>query len=77
MINRLNHVGVVVADLQEAKRFLGEVLGLELVLDEGRHALRVAPTLAPPEPKAAARASASASATDASRAKPKARRRRP
>ena len=33
MINRLNHVGVVVADLQEAKRFLGEVLGLELVLE--------------------------------------------
>jgi methylmalonyl-CoA/ethylmalonyl-CoA epimerase len=33
VINRLNHVGVVVADLQEAKRFLGEVLGLELVLE--------------------------------------------
>jgi methylmalonyl-CoA/ethylmalonyl-CoA epimerase len=33
VINRLNHVGVVVADIEEAKRFLAEVLGLELVLE--------------------------------------------
>lgn len=33
MINRLNHIGVVVADIEEAKRFLGDVLGLELVLE--------------------------------------------
>lgn len=33
MINRLNHIGVVVSDIREAKRFLAEVLGLELVLE--------------------------------------------
>jgi methylmalonyl-CoA/ethylmalonyl-CoA epimerase len=33
VINRLNHIGVVVEDLEEAKRFLGAVLGLELVLE--------------------------------------------
>jgi methylmalonyl-CoA/ethylmalonyl-CoA epimerase len=33
VINRLNHVGVVVADIEEAKRFLGDVFGLELVLE--------------------------------------------
>jgi methylmalonyl-CoA/ethylmalonyl-CoA epimerase len=33
VINRLNHVGVVVTDIEEAKRFLAEVLGLELVLE--------------------------------------------
>jgi catechol 2,3-dioxygenase-like lactoylglutathione lyase family enzyme len=33
VISRLNHVGVVVADLEVAKRFLRDVLGLELVLE--------------------------------------------
>lgn len=33
MINRLNHIGVVVTDIEAAKRFLGETLGLELVLE--------------------------------------------
>ncbi len=33
MIRRLNHVAVVVDDLDAAKRFLSDVLGLELVLE--------------------------------------------
>lgn len=33
MISRLNHVGVVVANIEEVKRFLHEVFGLELVLE--------------------------------------------
>jgi catechol 2,3-dioxygenase-like lactoylglutathione lyase family enzyme len=33
VIRRLNHVGVVVADLEAAKSFLRDVLGLELVLE--------------------------------------------
>jgi catechol 2,3-dioxygenase-like lactoylglutathione lyase family enzyme len=31
MLNRLDHVGVIVPDLAAAKQFLGETLGLELV----------------------------------------------
>jgi methylmalonyl-CoA/ethylmalonyl-CoA epimerase len=30
-VSRLDHVGVVVDDLEQAKRFLGEVLGLQMV----------------------------------------------
>jgi methylmalonyl-CoA/ethylmalonyl-CoA epimerase len=33
MIRRLNHVGVVVADIEGAKQFLTDTLGLELVLE--------------------------------------------
>ena len=31
MLKRIDHIGVVVDDLEEARRFLGESLGLELV----------------------------------------------
>lgn len=40
MINRLNHVGVLVSDLEDAKRFLSDVLGLELRLERAVPALR-------------------------------------
>ncbi len=33
MISRLNHIGVVVDDIEAGKRFLQDVMGLELVLE--------------------------------------------
>jgi methylmalonyl-CoA/ethylmalonyl-CoA epimerase len=33
VIKRLHHIGIVVDDLEEGKRFLGEVLGLSLVTE--------------------------------------------